>query len=155
MSNRFNFESKVYESLDCMPLEVRMKLDQTGAKISLKDWGAFTWEERWALCNLPVELEEGGEDFISCLLILVRKNRGTELELSLPPSNPTWEDTNQPPATVLERSKGLGRSVSSEEWARWDTFQRYALYKLSISKNEPEHFQEALEEFREGSRRSS
>jgi len=40
--------------------------------------------------------------------------------------------------------------VSSEEWAQWDPFQRYALHKLSVSKNEPEQFREALEEFREG-----
>ncbi len=149
MFNRYGFESEVYESLDRMPLEVRMKLDLTGAKISLKDWGAFTLEERWALCNLPVEAEEGGGNFIAYLLVLVRKYKGEEPELFSPPSNPPWEDTGQPPATVLDRSKGLGKSVSSEEWARCDAFQRYALYKLSVSRNEPERFREALEEFRE------
>ena len=153
MLNRYQFESEVYESLDRMPLEVRMKLDSTGARISLKDWGGYTLEERRALCNLPVEAEEKGGGFVSYLLKLVLKYKykGEDLELVVPTSKLPWEDKNEPPPTVLELSQSFGISVSSEEWARWDSFQRYALYKLSISKNEPEIFHEALEEFREGS----
>ena len=150
MFNRYRFESEVYESLDRIPLDVRMKLDRTGGKISLKDWSVFSLQERWALCDLPVEAEEGGGDFISYLLVLVRKYKGEELELVSPPSNPPWEDSGQVPPTVHERSKVLGKPVSPAEWAQWDPFQRYALYKLSVSKNEPEQFREALEEFREG-----
>lgn len=148
MFNCYRFESEVYESLDRMPLEVRMKLDCTGAKIPLKDWSSFSLQERRALCNLPVEAVEGGGDFISYLLVLVRKYKGEDLNLGVPPPDLPWDDTGQPPVSVLERSKGLGQTVSSEEWARWDSFQRYALYKLSVSKNEPERFREALEEFR-------
>ncbi len=150
MFNRYGFESEVYESLDRIPLDVRMKLDRTGTKISLKDWSAFSLQERWALCDLPLEAVGGGGDFISYLLVLVRKYKGEELELVSPPSNLPWEYSGQLPPTVLERSKGLGKPVSSEEWAQWNPFQRYALDKLSISKNEPEQFREALEEFREG-----
>jgi len=73
MFNRYRFESEVYESLDRIPLDVRMKLDRTGAKISLKDWSAFSLQERWALCDLPVEAEERGGDFTSYLLVHVRK----------------------------------------------------------------------------------
>jgi hypothetical protein len=40
--------------------------------------------------------------------------------------------------------------VSPVEWGQWDPFQRYTLYKLSVSKNEPEQFHDALKEFREG-----
>jgi hypothetical protein len=65
MFNRYRFESGVYESLDRIPLEVRRKLDRTGAKISLKDWLTFSLQERWALCKLPGEAEEGAGDFIS------------------------------------------------------------------------------------------
>ena len=79
MFNRYRFESEVYESLDRIPLDVRMKLDRTGAKISLKDWLAFSLQERGALCDLPVEAEEGGGDFFSYLLVLVRKYKGEEL----------------------------------------------------------------------------
>jgi hypothetical protein len=150
MFNRYRFESEVYESLDRIPLDVRMKLDRTGAKFSLKDWLAFSLQERWALCDLPVEAEEGGGDFISYFLVLLRKYKGEELELVSPPSNPPWENSGQVPPTVHERSKGLGKSVSPAEWAQWDPFQRYALYKLSVSKNEPEQFRKALDEFREG-----
>ena len=150
MFNRYRFESEVYKSLDRIPLDVRMKLDRTGGKISLKDWSAYSLQERWALCDLPVEAEEGGGDFISYLLVLVRKYKGEELELVSPPFNPPWEDSGRVPPAVLERSKGLGKSVSPMEWGQWDPFQRYALYKLSVSINVPEQFREALKEFREG-----
>ena len=150
MFNRYRFEAEAYESLDRMPLDVRMKLDRTGAKISLRDWLAFSLQERWALCDLPVEAEEGGGDFISYLLVLTRKYKGRELELVSPPSNFPWENSGQVPPTVLERSTGFGEAVSSEEWVQWDPFQRYALYKLSVSKNEPEQFRKALDEFRAG-----
>jgi len=52
---------------------------------------------------------------------------------------------------VQARGKETDKAVTVEEWSRWDLGQRYALFKLSISKNEPEVFFAALKEFREGS----
>ncbi|NIO06854.1 MAG: nitrate reductase associated protein [Deltaproteobacteria bacterium] len=149
MFNRYQFEADVYKSLDQMPLEVRMKLDETGAKISLKDWLSFSQEERLGLCNLPVEAEEGGGDFVSYLLVLIRKYRGETLELARPPLELPWYNPAEVPDPVLQRSREFAQPISPDEWAQLDVFQRYALIKLSVSKNEPERFRAALEEFRE------
>jgi hypothetical protein len=41
MFYRYHFESEIYPTLSLIPLHVRMKLDITGIKISLKTWLAF------------------------------------------------------------------------------------------------------------------
>ncbi|MFQ5851884.1 MAG: nitrate reductase associated protein [Candidatus Binatia bacterium] len=152
---RYRFESEIYPSLSLIPLHVRMKLDITGIKISLRTWLAFSLEERWVLCHLPVETAEEKEKFTSYLAFLTRRYLGEEpspvpLITDLP-----WEDRGQVPDNVRAKSEGVGRPVALEEWAQWNTYQRYALLKLSLSKNEPEQFYEALREFRQGSCGSS
>ena len=60
---RFQFEAEFYPTMSRIPTHLRMKLDVTGIKVSLKDWLAFSVEERWVLCNLPVETEEERDRF--------------------------------------------------------------------------------------------
>ncbi|MFQ5904528.1 MAG: nitrate reductase associated protein [Candidatus Binatia bacterium] len=150
MFYRYRFESEIYPSLSLIPLHVRMKLDLTGGKISLKGWLAFSLEERWVLCHLPVETEEERKNFSSYLDFLSRRYLG-EKAASVPPmTDPPWEDTGRIPESVQAKSKERGQAVTLKEWNQWNLCWRYALFKLSISKNEPEKFYEALREFREG-----
>lgn len=148
---RYRFESEIYADLSRLPLHVRMKLDLTGVKISLKSWLAFSLEERWALCHLPIESEEERKNFASYLDFLSRRYTGRAAELVPPVGDPPWENLRRIPDSVQARSKEREQEVTFQEWERWHSGQRYALYKLSISKNEPEQFYEALREFREGS----
>lgn len=148
---RFGFESEIYADLGRMPLHVRMKLDLTGVKISLKTWLAFSLEERWALCHLPIETEEERKAFASYLDFLSRRYAGQAAERVPPVGEPPWEDLSRIPDPVQARTKGSGRGVTPQEWRGLDSCRRYALYKLALSKNEPEQFDRALSEFREGS----
>ncbi len=100
MFYRYRFKSEIYLSLSLIPLHVRMKLDITGVKISLKTWQAFTLEERWALCHLPVETEEERGNFSSYIAFLTRRYVGEE-----PTRVPTatylpWEDLARVPEPV-------------------------------------------------------
>ncbi len=151
MFYRYRFESEIYPTLSRIPLHVRMKLDLTGVKISLKSWLAFSLEERGVLCHLPVEMEEERKAFASYLGFLSRRYLGEEVALILPETDPPWEELNRIPDSVQSRSRETGRAVTMQEWSHWDLCQRYALFKLSVSKNEPEQFFAALREFREGS----
>ncbi len=149
MFYRYRFESEIYPSLSLIPLHVRLKLDLTGVKISLKGWLAFSLEERWAVCHLPVETEEERKTFSSYLDFLSRRYLG-ENAASVPPiTDPPWEDLGRVAEPVQAKSKKIGKAVTLKEWSQWNLLQRYALFKLSISKNEPELFYEALREFRE------
>ncbi len=148
MFYRYRFESEIYPSLSLIPLHVRMKLDITGLKISLKTWLTFSVEERWVLCHLPVETEEERGNFSSYIAFLTRRYVGEE-----PTRVPTatylpWEDSGQVPDSVRAKSDGIDCPVTLEEWSQWNTYQRFALSKLSVSKNEPEKFYQALQEFR-------
>ena len=58
MFNRYRYEAEFYRTLNRIPLDVRMKLDLAGVKISLKDWLAFSFEERTVLCHLPIETDD-------------------------------------------------------------------------------------------------
>ena len=149
MFYRYRFESEIYPSLSRIPLHVRMKLDLTGVKISLKDWLVFSMEERGVLCHLPVETEEEKKNFSSFLDFLSRRYLGEKVALVPPAADPPWDSPGRIPDSVQARSKETERPVMPAEWSGWDLCQRYAVYKLSISKNEPEKFNEALQEFRE------
>lgn len=155
MFYRYRFESEIYPSLRLIPLHVRMKLDLTGIKISLKSWLAFSLEERSVLCHLPAETEQEKKNFSSYLDFLSRRYLGENVPLVPPMTDPPWEDLDRVPEPVLARSRQSGQAVMLKEWRRWDPYQRYALFKLSISKNDPEQFYEALREFREGSGKTS
>ena len=151
MFYRYRFESEIYPTLRLIPLHVRMKLDLTGVKISLKHWLAFGLEERSVLCHLPVVTKEESKVFCSYLDFLLQRYFGEGAPRGASVINPPWEDPSRVPESVQARSKETGQTVTAQEWARWDPCQRYALFKLSNAKNEPEQFFAALREFRETS----
>lgn len=150
MFYRYRFESEIYPQLSRIPLHVRMKLDLTGVRISLKNWLAFSLEERGVLCHLPVETEEEKKIFSFYLDFLLSRYFGEKVAPVPRITDPPWEDPSHIPDSVLTMSEETGQAVTPEEWSQWNLRERYALFKLSISKNEPEQFFEVLREFREG-----
>ena len=149
MFYRYRFESEIYPELSRIPLHVRMKLDLTGGKISLKAWLAFSLDEREVLCHLPVETEEEKKVYSSYLDSLSERYFREKVAPVPPMADPPWEDRGRVPDSVAAKSKEAGQIVTPAEWSRWNSCQRYALFKLALSKNEPEQFYHALGEFRE------
>ena len=148
MFHRFRYESKFAATLDRLPLYVRMKLDVTGIKLSLQDWLAFGFEERQAICHLPVENEEEQKAFTAYLDFLCRKYFDRAVATLAPVNASLWESSRVPEAVAERTSRGV-RSVTPQEWSRWQFHERYALYKTAISKSEPEKFYAVLAELRE------
>jgi hypothetical protein len=125
-----------------------MKLDLTGVKLSLKEWLAFSIEERQVICHLPIENQEEQQAFTAYLDFLCRKYRGSPAELVPPMSVSLWDNGNRVPQPVLEKSSESGKTITPEEWSGWQLHERYALYKTALSKSEPEKFFAVLEELR-------
>jgi hypothetical protein len=148
MFYRYRFESELYASLSRIPMHVRMKLDLTGSKISLTTWLAFSVEEREVLCHLPIETDEEKKVFSAFLDALSRRYVGARLALLPAVTDPPWKNKNQVPEPIRTKAQEKGREVALSEWSRWNPYQRYALFKLAISKNDQEQFCAALEEFR-------
>lgn len=142
----FRYEEEFLPTLSRLPLHVRMKLDLTGVKLSLNDWLAFGMEERMVLCHLPVDGEEEKRVFSAYMNFLCEKYRGTPVQRVPPMSDSVWNNTNQVPSPVIERTAAEGNAVTLGQWQTWNSHQRYALYKTAVSKNEPEKFFAVLEE---------
>jgi hypothetical protein len=149
MFHRYQYESDIYLSLSRIPLYVRMKLDVTGIKISLKDWLAFSIEERTVLCHLPVETDEEKQAFASYLDFLSRRYRGEPVATTAAMSNSLWDSALQVPGPVAGKNAPQISPVTVEEWQRWQSHQRYALYKTALSQSDPEPFFAVLKELRE------
>ena len=149
MFHRFRYESEFYSTLSRVPLHVRMKLDLTGVKISLSDWLSFSLEERTALCHLPIDDDEEKQAFMAYLDFLSRKYQSGPVAMTRPLSSSLWDDPKEIPGFIAKRNIEKGQSITAEEWARWKSHQRYALYKTAISKSDPEQFFAVLAQLRE------
>jgi hypothetical protein len=147
MFHRFAYESKYYSTLSRVPLAVRMKLDVTGTKISLKDWLACDFAERAVLCHLPIESADERRAFVAYMDFLSRRNRDRPVETTAALSSTLWGASNSP-APVIEKSASGPGAVTFDEWARWRFHERYALYKTATSTKQPEAFAQLLAELR-------
>jgi hypothetical protein len=147
MFHRFQYESEYYPTLSRVPLDVRMKLDVTGTKISLKAWLAFDFAERTILCHLPIESADERQAFVAYMDFLSRRYRDRPVETMAAMSGALWSPSNIP-EPVIERSASRAGAVTSEEWARWQSHERYALYKTCTSTKQPEAFVQVLAELR-------
>lgn len=147
MFHRYDYEAEFYPSLNRLPLDVRRKLDLTGIKISLKDWLSFGLEERSALCHLPCENAEERQVFTNFMDFLARKYLGKPTQKIEPMDSTTWTESTVPDA-VAKRSTALSQVVSANEWRRWPSHHRYALYKSAVSGNQPEAFEQVLIQLR-------
>ena len=105
MFHRYRHESAIYSSLSRIPLHVRMKLDVTGIKISLKDWLAFSVDERAVLCHLPVETEEEKQVFSSYLDFLSRRTCGVPVTTTLAMSTLSGKARTRCPDRWLARAR--------------------------------------------------
>ena len=147
MFYRFGYEAEFYPALSRLPLHVRMKLDVTGIKISLKDWLAFSVEERTVLCHLPIDTNDERQAFCSYLDFLSNKYRGVQVTTADVMNSSLWNPSEVPHA-VLQKSAGMFSAVTLAEWSRWRDHERYALYKTAVSKSQPEAFESILNELR-------
>jgi len=126
-----------------------MKLDLAGVRISLKDWLAFSFEERTILCHLPINVQEEQRAFVAYLDFLCRKYRGEPVPTTAVMDSSPWDDSTRIPDPVAARSAAGSDAITLAEWASWKSFQRYALYKTANSKSEPHAFDDVLKELRE------
>jgi hypothetical protein len=143
----FQFEADFVESLRCIPMQVRYKLDTCGVKLKLPDWNQFSQSERQHLVELPCETETEVQTYRKIVHQLVAEHGGDRpRDLSIDPS-PEWHDAGTIPASVQVQSSSFGITLTLEQWASLTPLQRFALIKLSRSNHENRNFLPALKEF--------
>jgi hypothetical protein len=146
MYKPFAFEGEVHQSLSCVPLTVRRKLDVAGLKISLDGWTTLTREERLALCHLPVDSEAEVTVYQEvmrgfCARHAVPLKPLTEVR----DHGRSWNADDIPPP-VVARLREVGRDLPVAAWRALDEESRYALLKLADPKQAAAKFQAALAE---------
>jgi hypothetical protein len=143
----FQFEADFVESLRCIPMQVRYKLDTCGVKLKLHHWHEFSTEERQQLVSLPCDQGSEVSQYRDYLQSLVVAHTGSQAkELAIDPT-PPWADANQIPADVQTKLQEVGATLSLEQWQQLSPLQRFALIKLSRPSHENRNFLPALQEF--------
>lgn len=147
MTQFFQFEADFVDSLRCIPMQVRFKLDTCGVKLKLPHWHTFTTSERETLVNTPCDSEAEIHAYRDLLRHLVQSHTGTlPSDLPIDPS-PAWMDGTIVPSSVLEQGRSFGVEITQDQWTQLTPLQRFALIKLSRSQHENRNFLPALKEF--------
>ncbi|MEM8810788.1 MAG: nitrate reductase associated protein [Cyanobacteria bacterium P01_G01_bin.38] len=147
MNPFFQFEADFVDSLRCIPMQVRYKLDTCGIKLKLHQWSKFSEEDRQSLVALPCQTAAEIQAYRDHLQQLVQARAG-EVAKDLPvEANPDWEKSSLIPASVSEKAIETGVSLKLEHWQQLTDIQRFVLIKLSRSSHENRNFLPALKEF--------
>jgi hypothetical protein len=144
----FAFELDFGGTLRCIPMSVRLKLDQTGIKLSLKQWNKLPAEERRQLAEKPCDELPQIESYKQYLIALIEEFTKTPVELAPLDNSPPWADPKIVPERICVWARNLGvASPSREQWATLTSLQRFALFKLTRPGHSNDNFIPAMREF--------
>jgi hypothetical protein len=147
MAEFFQFESDFVESLRCIPMQVRFKLDTCGVKLKLHQWNKFNEHDRHQLVEMPCNTKGEVENYRLMLHELIQeRTKETASDLPIDP-DPDWLEATIVPESVQTKAQELGTEVQPSQWKNLTPLQRFALIKLSRSNHENANFLPALKEF--------
>jgi hypothetical protein len=144
----FDFESDFAGSLHCIPMAVRLKLDNVGVKVSLKQWNKLARDERDQLLARPCDTPPNRSAYHDYLVTAIEARTGDKASELAVAERPEWLDDSRIPVQVSEYFAAEGRSpLTLPQWARLAPLQRYVLIKLTRPGHRNENFLPALREF--------
>jgi len=147
MMRQFRFEAEIYESLSCVPMAARRKLDRLGIKLGLEQWQQLGRGERLMICHAPADSPAECE----ALSLFVREaavSRSGSPPRDLPAeTRRTAEPPARPPVRLVANASALGITLTPREWELLDDDERYALVKLGGSDTPSHNLAAALHEF--------
>lgn len=147
MADFFQFEADFVDTLRCIPMQVRFKLDTCGIKLKLPHWNQLNQAERQQLVEMPCATATEIQAYRTRLQQMVQVHSG-ELPADLPiDSHPDWLEAASIPDSVQAQAASVGQSIRLPQWASLTPLQRFALIKLSRSQHENKNFLPALQEF--------
>ena len=143
----FQFEEDFVDTLRCIPMQVRFKLDTCGVKLKLFHWNQFSDRDRQILVEMPCNTTQESQAYAEFLQNLVTEKTGKPAsELSIDP-RPPWMNEQEIPATTEDKAAECGVTITVEDWEKLTPLQRFALIKLSRPSHENKNFYPALKEF--------
>jgi hypothetical protein len=144
----FAFESDFVDTLRCIPMAVRMKLDACGIKLTLRQWSLLWTGDRRELLDTPCQTDSEVSSYRARLCAMVDARTGTVASALAPDQQPLWPCSAAPPQQVVDFARDLGlRAPAHEHWRALSSLQRFALGKLSRASHDNVNFVPALREF--------
>ena len=143
----FNFEADFVDSLRCIPMIVRLKLDTCGVKLKLAEWNHFTQVECEQLVELPCDKSveiNSYKEYVSKLIFQHTKSEASLLSID---PNPPWLNEREVPTSITIKASECQTEISLDQWSMLSPLQRFALIKLTRSQHENNNFLPALTEF--------
>lgn len=143
----FDFESDFIQSMRCIPMVVRYKLDTCGIKLKLEHWLAWAPAERHQVTVAPTETpaeQDAYRELVQRLVMTYHTNPAKPLPID---PHPAWLDTAAVPDQLQAHAATMGTEISVEQWRSLTPLQRFALIKLSRPSHENKNFPLALQEF--------
>lgn len=135
----FKFEADFVDSLRCIPMAVRRKLDLCGRKVKLQQWLSMPETERIEIFAWADSKEE--------LRKLEQHLKPNSSEITIEP-NQSWQNCEKIPKNLLISCQQIGENPPSlEQWRGLDELERFALVKLSHPGHEHRNLAAALREF--------
>ncbi|MEL4896932.1 nitrate reductase associated protein [Crocosphaera sp. Alani8] len=147
MAHFFRFEQEFIDSLHCIPMIVRFKLDTCGVKLKLIHWNQFTSQEKQVLINMACETTEEVKLYRDFLQTLVSEKTGNPAKNLPIEENPPWLNSELIPEEIQEKASQFNKQITLEQWQKLTPLQRFALIKLSRPSHENSNFFPALKEF--------
>jgi hypothetical protein len=143
----FEFEADFVDSLRCIPMVVRLKLDSCGVKLKLAEWNHFTQFECAELVNLPCAASAEVRAYRDYLSGLIFRHTGNTASLMEIDPHPDWLNERDIPSNIQIKAAEYGVIITQSQWANLTPLQRFAAIKLTRSSHENNNFLPALEEF--------
>ena len=144
----FQFEAEFIESMHCIPMIVRMKLDTCGVKLKLTHWNKLEKSECQNLVEMPCNTAEEAtayREFLQNLILQKTGNIAKELEIA---ADPPWLDKTSIPENLQRKALEFQVELLLSQWQDLTALQRFALIKLSNPGHESKNFLPALKEFK-------
>src|SRR5579871_2893685 len=114
----FDFEADFAGALYCIPMSVRLKLDQVGVKVSLKQWNRLPREARDALLERPCGTPEEQRAYRDYLASAILERTGEPPQALPVESHPPWQDAQRVPSQVSRYFEAQGlEPLSGAQWA--------------------------------------
>lgn len=141
----FAFEDDFVASLRCIPMAVRLKLDRTAIKLTLRQWSRFTRADRQLLLEAPCATALEIAAYRAMLVSLVTERAGEEARVLNEPPPVLAEET---PDNVVAFARSVGVEPPDDaDWARLSELERFALMKLTRDNHDNVNFLPAMREF--------
>jgi hypothetical protein len=147
MIRKFNFEAEIYQSLNCLPMAARRKLDALGIKIHLAQWEQLGRGERLMICHAPNDSDEERNALRTFIEEVTIARTGSPVKHLADDARRSAYPPAHPPQELAQNARSYGFELDDRAWAELDDDERYALIKLGDTEKPSHNLGAALQEF--------